>query len=256
MSAPSTEFLGFVPFAVLGASLLGSMHCVAMCGGLAISVGRTRVSVAKYHLGRLAGYLVLGALAGKLGEATLAGSGMSLVSWIATTLLAGSFLFMGIAVWKGRGVHLFALPAGWTAGLFRKMGARPLGVGLLSALLPCGWLHGFVLAAVATRGPVSGAILLLSFWIGTLPALSFSPWIVEQLIRPLAVKLPRFSAVLLIAAGVSCLVARAAPLAQVLRGQEAGACHEVGEPASGHRASAGKGHEHHHMQDMQEHGRE
>src|SRR6185503_12294429 len=60
---------------ILAASLLGSVHCAAMCGGfvcLYAGTGTTHdVRVrphAAYNLGRLASYLFLGALAGSVGR--------------------------------------------------------------------------------------------------------------------------------------------------------------------------------------------
>ena len=59
---------------VLGASLLGSLHCAGMCGGFVAFYagtgdGRAGLSHAAYNLGRLAAYAVLGAMAGALGLA-------------------------------------------------------------------------------------------------------------------------------------------------------------------------------------------
>ena len=59
--------------AVLAASLLGSPHCAAMCGGFVCFYAGSgdRRGVAghvAYHLGRLAAYLTLGVLAGTLGS--------------------------------------------------------------------------------------------------------------------------------------------------------------------------------------------
>ena len=63
--------------AIFFASLLGSFHCVCMCGPIAIWSGRASENgratmmfsrVAGYHLGRLSTYLVLGAAAGFVGS--------------------------------------------------------------------------------------------------------------------------------------------------------------------------------------------
>lgn len=210
-----------IPFAVVGASLLGSGHCVGMCGGLAISVGRSSGAVVQYHLGRLIGYLSLGALAGSLGQAVLSGNEMSVVSWVATVFLAAGFISLGVHVWRGKGAHLFALPNRVISVLFKKAGGQPLSVGLLSALLPCGWLHGFVLGAVATRSALAGVVFLFAFWLGTVPALSFAPWLVDRVLRPVAQRVPRLCALLLISAGVLALGVRASSLMMAKSGEGA-----------------------------------
>ena len=84
--------------AIFLASLLGSMHCVGMCGPLALWAtggGRSRTSVVAYHLGRLTTYLSAGLAAGVLGTAlTIGGNAAGLQSLAAT--LAGGLLVEGL----------------------------------------------------------------------------------------------------------------------------------------------------------------
>src|ERR1035438_5341132 len=56
-----------IPLSVFIAGILGSHHCVAMCGGLASSLGKSQIANLTYQFGRLFGYLALGALAACLG---------------------------------------------------------------------------------------------------------------------------------------------------------------------------------------------
>lgn len=58
-----------IPLLVLIASLMGSMHCLGMCGAIVSVLKPTPAGVASYHLGRLLGYLSLGGLAGLAGGA-------------------------------------------------------------------------------------------------------------------------------------------------------------------------------------------
>ena len=212
MSAPSIEIHSFIPLAVLGASLLGSAHCIGMCGGLAISAGRDPRSITLYHLGRLSAYLWLGLMGGTLGAATLGSNSFTLVSWASSILLAIGFIALGINLWRGKGAHLFTLPSGWLKIIHGATGGNPFSIGAFSALLPCGWLHGFVLAAISTLNPLRGALLLGVFWLGTVPALSFSPWIFRRLLQPLSIRLPKATALLLISAGIASLGLRTRPL--------------------------------------------
>ncbi len=197
MSDLYVDTTAWIPAAVLVASLAGSGHCVAMCGGLVVASAKTRGARIAYHLGRLAGYLALGAAAGWIGEAWL-----DQASWAAALVLGLSFLVAGFRVWRGRPVHLAIVPAPMLSKLFRMAGAHAGIAGLLTALLPCGWLHSFVLGAVATRSPVSGAVFLFAFWLGTLPALGFAPWLVDRIFRPIARRSPRIAALVLVSAGV------------------------------------------------------
>ena len=81
-------------------------------------------------------------------------------------------------------------------------------VGLLTTLLPCGWLYAFVLTAAGT-GTVRGALALMTvFWAGTLPMMLTLGVGVRQLAGPLRAKLPTISAIAIVAVGVMSLTGR------------------------------------------------
>jgi sulfite exporter TauE/SafE len=198
---------------VLGASLAGSAHCVSMCGGIVVATARGPRSWVAYHLGRLAGYLVLGAVAGHLGGRLLdASSSQRWVGLLAATFLGAGLIVAGARVWRGRLPHIQVVSSRVLGLLYAKARGNAALSGLLTALLPCGWLHVFVLGAAGTQGARAGAGLLLLFWVGTLPALAAAPWVVKQVLRPAARRAPRLAAVLLILAGVATVGARVTPL--------------------------------------------
>lgn len=182
--------------AVITASLLGSMHCVGMCGPLALwasGAGDKRswlsVSIASvlYHLGRLLTYVGVGALAGAAGELMDLGGNLLGIQLVAARLVGLAML--GIAV-----VQLVNLltssrfpksaveakpPSLIARGLARirprvrqlPLAARGLVVGMLTTFLPCGWLYLFALVASGTGQVVAGMLVMAAFWIGTVPAL-------------------------------------------------------------------------------------
>jgi sulfite exporter TauE/SafE len=60
----------------------------------------------------------------------------------------------------------------WMAGMrSRPPLERALLLGLFSALLPCGWLYAFAIAAAGSATALTGAAILLAFWAGNLPFL-------------------------------------------------------------------------------------
>jgi sulfite exporter TauE/SafE len=170
-----------------------------------VSVARTPGRIARYHAGRGLAYVALGALAGALGSALLSGEVMRAAPWFAAALVAAVYVGMGISLWRGRGLHLFGLPQSALAFLYRRTQGVPEAMGLLSAFLPCGWLHGFLVGAAATQSAARGMLLMALFWLGTLPALSAAPWLMGKLLRPIASRAPRLVAVVLIVAGVATL---------------------------------------------------
>lgn len=211
------------------ASLLGSLHCAGMCGGLigfysaqpAQGAGRARpwAAHAAYHLTRGAAYAALGALAGQLGaglDQAARGAGLGQLG----ALLAGGVLIVWAALSWPRGAHGkplqlrrgAAAPGRWQrlearfVQLARVARDRPPLVraallGLSAALLPCGWLYAFVVLAAGSGSPAAGALSMLAFWAGTVPLLLALGVSLQRWTPRLRAQLPRLSALLLLLLG-------------------------------------------------------
>lgn len=179
---------------VFGASLLGSLHCAGMCGpfvAFAVS-GHADLSPrgaawfaphAAYHLGRLVVYVTLGTLFGLLGSVVDLGGTLAGVQQGAALAAGATLIAIGIlAALRGLGIRFAGRTApGWltawlATGHRLALGLAPVRrsavIGLLTALLPCGWLYAFAVAASGTGGAGSGAAVMLAFWAGTLPILA------------------------------------------------------------------------------------
>jgi hypothetical protein len=175
---------------VLTASLLGSPHCAGMCGGFAAFAlgagGRSPVPGWLLHVayngGRLVTYVILGVLAGTLGAALDLGGSMIGLQRLAA-LAAGALMvvFGGLALLAAVGVRLPPAPLpewlrrhvvrGHARALQLAPFGRALAIGLLTTLLPCGWLYAFVITAAGTASPLWGGVTMAAFWVGTLPML-------------------------------------------------------------------------------------
>lgn len=217
--------------AVLLSSLLGSTHCAGMCGAfLAFAVGtpeggaRPSSKIAlnsAYNCGRLLTYITLGAIAGGLGAALDLGGSLVGVQRIAACL-AGAVMvaFGGIAVLRHFGVRIARVPLPSALVRLAKAGherafelpplARAGAVGLLTTLLPCGWLYAFVVIAAGTASPLSGLMVMAAFWLGTLPMMATLGFGVQALAGPLRAKLPLITSLVLVGAGVWTLLGRMA----------------------------------------------
>jgi len=161
----------------LVAGLLGSTHCIGMCGGFAVALAVSRQHVALYHTGRVLGYAALGALAGALGQALNLGGAVLGVRRLPLFLAAGFLIVFGLAI---AGV----LPQRWVepggGGVQRLLGAllrrrdrrAAFLFGMANALLPCGLLYPVYALAAGTASPLRGAGLLLCFGAGTVPLLA------------------------------------------------------------------------------------
>ena len=212
----------WVPIAA--ASLLGSVHCAGMCGGFVTIAGegldgRARwLSQLSYNGGRLLSYSALGATAGFVGHAVdLAGSAAGVGR--AAALISGSMMIVwgmsalletqGVRVFRGR----FRLPARLTetlARVRRMPGAwRGFSLGLVTTLLPCGWLYAFAVSAAGTASPVRGALLMAAFWSGNLPALLGLGMVLGAALGRLRRYLPLLSAAVIFGVGLFTVTARA-----------------------------------------------
>lgn len=202
---------------ILVASLLGSLHCVAMCGPLiGLASGTRSLRLALVHaLGRLTTYVSLGIAAGFVGRAIDLAGRLGDVQR-AATIIAG----VVILGWAGFAI---ALAAGWrhstpsramlfTRGLVRLRGRRPTTriwlVGVLTGFLPCGWLWAFVVSAAGTGSPATAAAVMAVFWLGTVPAMTGVLAFGGPLIDRLRSRLPIVTAVALVLVGIGTLSAR------------------------------------------------
>ena len=218
--------------AVALASLAGSLHCVGMCGGLvAFCVGgdpsrgiRRGLVHAAYSGGRLVAYLGLGAAAGSVGAALDIAGRLAGAQRMAGVVAGVVMVAWGVAALAElRGLSLFRHSRGGATGrwLAREVAAfsqrpplvRSLAVGLLTGLLPCGWLWAFVVTAAGTASAPAGAAVMASFWIGTVPALVATGFGVQLITAPLRRHVPTVTALLLVAVGLVALVGRPSSMA-------------------------------------------
>ncbi len=170
--------------AAFAMGLMGSVHCVTMCGGLAgvLCSGPTggRQVTAATHAGRLATYATLGAIGGAIGSAAhavlpLGGVQLGARLLVAATLVGVGLYLAGMFPALGRvesvGGRLMA-PVRRALGASRSSSvAASMLRGVVWGLVPCGLVYGAVGLAMASGSVRGGALTLLVFGSGTLPAL-------------------------------------------------------------------------------------
>ena len=161
--------------------LLTSTHCVAMCGGILLSQttettlhakrSRALTASAAYNGGRVLSYTAMGAVFGALGT----------VIHYTNDVRSMVFTLLGLLI-AVLGLNMWGLLPGLRALLPQQTGAcslsrkarlrlagRPLAVGLLTGLMPCGPLYAMWLAAMAGGTALLGAATMLAFALGTVP---------------------------------------------------------------------------------------
>jgi uncharacterized protein len=201
------------------ASLLGSIHCAGMCGPLTCLYSGPRGEAARvgahiaYNAGRLVSYVILGTVAGSIGARVddlgrFAGvghlaalvAGCLMIAWAAATIGATLGVHVPISLapaWARRTLGSVLLSASR-----QSAEVRALLVGLLTTLLPCGWLYTFVVVAGSTGNAFAGATVMAVFWIGTAPMLLAVGVGAGRLLGPLARRLPVVGATFVLVLGL------------------------------------------------------
>lgn len=171
---------------ILVAGVLGSSHCVGMCGGFALTIGGSspdsRSNLRRqvvYSAGRLFTYATLGAVTG-FGGLKLASAASHLINIpsVLATVAGGFLLYQGLAA---AGV-LKRKPK--PAGDLPCLGAIPFAslltsptlmhaflAGLFTGLLPCGLLYGMLSLAASTQNVFWGMTVMAVFGAGTIPVM-------------------------------------------------------------------------------------
>jgi uncharacterized protein len=165
--------------------LVGSFHCVGMCGPIALalpvggqSVWQATINRLLYNLGRILTYSTLGAIFGYFGRSIfIAGYQQQLAILVGILLLFSMFpvrLFVGLPIYKitNKIIHfikkLFAV----------KSAIGFLMLGIANGLLPCGMVYMALAGATISNSPIDGAIFMVFFGVGTAPmmfSVSFLP---------------------------------------------------------------------------------
>jgi len=217
--------------AVLTASLLGSLHCAGMCGGLVAFYtgdpsrrGDRRVlgPHVAYSAGRLAAYATLGALAGALGAALDATGALLGVQRAAAGVAGALITLWGVAALSqsfGARVPRLAAPPALADVVSRgvaRVAARPpamraLVLGLVTGALPCGWLYAFVVSAAGTGSALRGALLMAVFWLGTLPVMVSLGLGLAAIAGPFRRHVPAACAAAMIVVGLLAVAGRMRP---------------------------------------------
>lgn len=179
-----------VPF-ILG--LISSLHCVGMCGPIAMMLPLTRsssiadakpgfavlnpiVGAVLYNLGRVTTYAVFGLAFGMLGKS------FAWFGWQQKLSIAMGTLILFVLLLPGLLLH----NSGWTKPINKFMGrvrqqlGRLLfngnpgslyGIGILNGLLPCGMVYLAIAGAITAGDPLKGSAFMALFGLGTLPAM-------------------------------------------------------------------------------------
>ena len=162
---------------------LGSVHCIGMCGPIALALptgfpskSQLILSRALYNSGRVLTYAALGAVTGMLGKTiAMAGFQRSLSIAAGVTILLMVILpsrfTQRLLPARAVGIVTDRVKRAW-GRLFQKKALSSLfAIGILNGFLPCGFLYIGLAGAAATGGVLSGSGYMAMFGLGTVPAI-------------------------------------------------------------------------------------
>ncbi len=163
------------------AGLAGSVHCVGMCGPLALSLPFNRfnasskwAAIVLYNLGRVVAYSLIGLIVGLLGRG---------INWFGLTqiisILLGSIILVSLVLprlLKNKNIHM---PAWFnryqTNSLQYLMKKQTVSwmflVGIMNGFLPCGLVYMAVAAALVASSVATSVLFMVFFGLGTIPAM-------------------------------------------------------------------------------------
>lgn len=160
--------------------IVGSFHCVGMCGPLAMSLplqanpGPKFLGALLYNFGRIITYSLFGLLFGIIGQSVAL---FGFQQWL--SIIAGSLILIFIILPRYTGknnstavLHFFEKIRMTLGSLFfKKTQSSLLVIGLLNGLLPCGLVYMAVAGSIATGDVLNSVLFMAFFGLGTLPVM-------------------------------------------------------------------------------------
>ncbi|HAT49087.1 MAG: sulfite exporter TauE/SafE family protein [Nitrospirae bacterium] len=205
-------------------ALFASGHCIGMCGGMVAALSlhapgspddahQSSYFMGRhffYGISRLSTYLVLGGISGWLGSMAPSIGRSPILSALPLLVAGVGMIAMGLETW---GVWQLKIPIinSWLAGLEQRSirentWRKPVVLGVLTGLLPCGLHWAFQAKAFATGSVTGGLLILTAFGVGTLPAMLGLGWVIHFMGNKVRKNLQIIAAIVVIGMGIMALV--------------------------------------------------
>ena len=163
--------------------LLGSFHCIGMCGPIAFMLPINRddkvksfFQILSYHLGRLFTYSLIGLLFGFLGKGFYFFGFQQQLSIIVGVSMILLILFpkllQKLSLAKNISTIILKIKNDLGQALKKKSNDTFFTIGFLNGFLPCGLVYMAVFGAIATSNPFTGSLYMFLFGLGTVPLMT------------------------------------------------------------------------------------
>ena len=170
-------------YAAFLVGLVGSLHCIGMCGPIAIALPVPDSSNLSfftgrilYNLGRVVTYSFLGAVLGLVGsKIALAGAQQVVSIVLGVVIIIAVLLPQKYKNYFAQHpvIQKLAHPLKSNIGVLFKKGnfSAMFLIGILNGFLPCGLVYVALAGAIASGDAISGAAVMILFGLGTVPAM-------------------------------------------------------------------------------------
>mgnify|MGYP006191124701 FL=1 len=201
-------------FSALFFGLISSLHCIGMCGPIAMMLPvdhknptKKALQILTYHFGRLTAYGFLGLAFGLLGK------GLFIAGFQQNISIAVGVLMIIIAIVPEKvfARYNFSKPIYKVISSIksslgyqfkRKTFDALFSIGFLNGLLPCGLVYAALFGAIAMQNEVLGVAYMLLYGIGTIPLMSVVVYASGFMSIPLRSKLQRIIPIITIGIGI------------------------------------------------------
>jgi len=169
--------------------LLGSFHCIGMCGPIAflLPVDRNNMyikvgQIFLYHFGRILAYSIIGLLFGLVGRSlSLFGLQQQLSIGIGlliiVVVLIPSNTFNKYNFSKPIYKLISKIKNGLGEALKKKSPDTFLTIGFLNGFLPCGLVYMALFGALASGSAIDGSLYMVVFGLGTIPLMTMAVYL-------------------------------------------------------------------------------
>jgi hypothetical protein len=194
--------------------LVSSLHCIGMCGPIALALPVHKGSRLQqfsglliYNIGRACSYSALGLLVGSIGTS------LAWLGYLRYLSVFAGLLMLAYVFWPSKLDTYFRPPVFWLRSvqfLKKQMAAllqsRTVGgwltLGIFNGLIPCGMVYMALMSSLATGSMAGGAIYMMIFGLGTFPAMISIGVAKQKFTAGLRSRIRRFTPVVLAAAGI------------------------------------------------------
>ncbi len=183
--------------------LISSLHCIGMCGPIAMMLPVSRNNPAEkvlqlflYHAGRLTSYALLGLLFGILGRSLyLAGVQQNISIGVGILMITIALVPENVVAKYNFSKPIYKVISKVKSGLGRQFKRKTpdafFTIGLFNGLLPCGLVYAALFGAIAMQNVGLGMLYMILYGVGTIPLMSAVVYIANFLSFPFRSKLQK-----------------------------------------------------------------